>query len=126
MSVWSPLCSSRSQKRTEAGAAPPQSRLSTAGACDRAEQPVLFAVDSGGEVDGVRVTARGRAAAIPHAEGPQTIDRDRVVGYHIAELSPEIALVQGVGVDVPIPKVPDQQVTGQRSEARRGDRQAPG
>src|SRR5207248_4923536 len=42
------------------------------------------------------------------------------------ELGPEIALVQRVSVDVPIPKVPDQQVTSQPSEACRRDCQAPG
>src|SRR5207302_979801 len=126
MSARSPLCRSRRQKRTEAAAPPPQSRLSAAGVCDRAEQPVLFAVDPGGEVDGVRVTAEGRATTVANTESPQAVDRDGITGRHVTELAPEIPFVQGIGVDVPVTKVSDQQVTGQPSETCRRDRQAPG
>src|SRR5579872_4873673 len=86
---------------------------------DLADQPVVLAVDAGGEVQILRI------GPLEHAElqRPQPIDRDRLA-IPAAQLAEELATV-AERVDPPVAEVADQDRAAEPAEAERRAREAP-
>src|SRR6478672_6212679 len=76
---------------------------------DLAEQPVVLVVRACGEVEVVGVT---RPAAVPEADAPEAVDRDRlaVVALELPLGLPLAVLLRLEDVDLTVAEVADEQV----------------
>jgi len=92
--------------------------VSALGRIDRAEEAVGLVVRSSREEE---PRTRTRSSVVSELEGPQTVDRERLVAVTTAELAPvsEVpVLLLFVGVDLTVAEVPDEQVAAEAAEAR--------
>src|SRR5262245_40505875 len=87
---------------------------------DRAEQAVLFVVDSGREQQGRRVAGY----AVAEAQRPQPIDLDRVTVL-VPEAPDEFATSWLVGIDTAVTEVADQQGAAEAAEPCRREHETP-
>src|SRR5262249_27712539 len=89
-----------------------------------AEQPVHLVVRAGGEVEIVRVT---RPRAVPEADAPEAVDRDRLAVRSL-ELAFELPLpvrLRLEGGDPAVAEVADEEVAARLAEVVRRHRQPP-
>ena len=88
---------------------------------EAAEDPILFVVWSGCEVDGVGVAA---ISAVAHLQRPKPID-DKCLTVKIANLIDESARLWIVGIDLTVAEVADPQRPAELSESGRRHRHTP-
>src|SRR6266576_3155396 len=115
---------SRSEGRGGAAACAPPLRWSVGVGVDLAEEPVVLAVRPRGEEQRAR---RPVVPTLADLERPEPVDRQRFPA-RVAELAAvlEVAVAEfGIGVDLPVAEVADEQVAGDAAEARRREREPP-
>src|SRR5438874_1235917 len=98
----------------------PRSRASAVYVLDRAEEPVLLAIDAGGEEKRVGGAA---IAAIAEAQAPQAFNLDRRAAFAL-QLAAKSSR-RRVAVDTTIAEVPDQDVVVEVAKAGRREGQPP-
>ena len=82
---------------------------------------MAFAVGAGGEIKRIKAASPD---AIAERQAPKTIDDERIAVGPV-QRALERAGHWVVGVDPPVPEVPDQKIAAERAETRRRDLAAP-
>lgn len=77
------------------------------------EQAMRFVLHARGEIDAVRIAVR---AAVAGHEGPEIADHD-LIAAGIVHRAEEMEVVRIVGINPPVPEIPNQKVVGEFPEA---------